>query len=177
MVERFLQLSSNCISWSPNREDLWTLKKCWKTLMYSWCYRSPCFETNFLGNFFERVKMMIAFRMILCILKMKLKQWVWVQGKTRRPLQDENPRGSFCDSFVHLIEAMNDSLFGTHISVLRQEDSEFQDVVSDFSSVNQEQLKRWKPWRTVFLHMYLFLDKCVCLKVWTLWKCAPWKCP
>lgn len=58
----------------------------------------------------------------------------------------------------------------------RQENSEFQNVVSDFSSINQKQLKRQEPRRTVFLHMYLFLDKCVCLKVWTPWKWAPCKC-
>lgn len=91
------------------------------------------------------------------------------EKKSRRsPLWDENPRTSFCNSLACLIEAMKDPLSGTRyfsLHYIRQEGSEFQNVVSDLSSVNQKPLKRQEPWRTVFLHMYLFLDKCVCLKV------------
>lgn len=81
---------------------------------------------------------------------------------------DENLKTSFGNSLGCLVEAMKDPLSGTRyfcLHYIRQEDSEFQNSVSDLSSVNQKQLKRQEPWRTVFLHMYLFSDKCVCLKV------------
>lgn len=89
----------------------------------------------------------------------------WKEAREESIIGWKNPKASFCDCFAHLIEDLPPRMKYLFLLYVRQEDSEFQNVVSDFSSVNQKQLKRQEPWRTVFLHMYLFLDKCVCLKV------------